>query len=127
MFLLIAIASCTSQEMFGEIYTMVAEFLSLSKSSLSLSLRGSPGLGHFVCYALLGISLSGVFSRRNIFIAPVVAVLFGVIMELVQSFIPSRDASLVDIGINISGVLLGIGVYLSWVTYVRAPDQPHLG
>ena len=123
MFLLIAVASCTSREMFGEIYMMVAEFLSLSKTFLSMSLRASPGLGHFLCYALLSFSLSGVFSHRNIFIAPVVAVLFGVLMEFVQFFIPSRDASLVDIGINFLGILLGIGVYILWVTYVRPSDK----
>jgi VanZ family protein len=127
MFLLIAVASCTSREVFGEVYMMVAEFLSLSKTSLSMFLRTSPGLGHFLCYALLSFSLPGVFSRRNIFIAPMVAVLFGVIMEFVQSFIPSRDASLMDIGINFFGVVLGFGVYILWVTHVRSSDKPRLG
>jgi len=105
--------------MFGEIYNLVAEFLSLSKTSLSLSLRESPGLGHFICYALLSLSLAGVFSRRYKFFAPLVAVVFGVMMELVQMSIPSRDASLMDIGINILGVALGFGVYWLWVTYRR--------
>jgi VanZ family protein len=110
MFLLIAIASCTSTQMFSEIYALVADFLSLSKTSFLMSLRGSPNLGHFLSYTLLGFFLSGVFSRRNTFIAPLVAGLFGVLMEFVQIFIPSRDASLMDIGINFLGVGIGFGV-----------------
>ena len=113
MFMVIAIASLTSSQVFSEIYNLVAEFLSLGK--VTVSLRNSPGFGHFICYALLGLSLTGVFSRHFIFLAPLVAVLFGVVMELVQVFIPSRDASLMDIGLNVLGVGLGFGVYLVWV------------
>ena len=112
MFLLIAVASCTSTQMFGEIYLLVADFLSLSGTSLSMTLRGSPGLGHFLSYTLLSFLLCGVFSRRNIFIAPLVAGLFGVLMEFAQIFIPSRDASMMDIGINFLGVGIGFGVYV---------------
>ena len=115
MLVLIAIASCTSAQTFGEIYNLVAEFLSLSKTSLSITLRSSPGLGHFICYALLSLSLAGVFSSRFKFLAPLVAVGYGVIMEMVQITIPSRDASLMDIGINVLGVALGFGVYLMLV------------
>ena len=119
MFFVIAVASCTSSETFSQIYTMVAEFLSLSRTTLSASLRGSPNLGHFLCYALLSLSLSGVFSRRNKFLAPLVAVGFGVLMEFVQFFIPSRDSSLLDIGFNTLGISFGFGIYWLWVAYVR--------
>jgi VanZ family protein len=123
MFLLIAVASCTSNQDFHYLYSLIAEFLSLSKTSLVISLSRSPNLGHFLCYTLLSFSLSGVFSRRNKLIAPLVAGLFGVLMECVQIFIPSRDASLLDIGINFLGVALGFGIYMLWVTYVRPSDK----
>ena len=112
MFILIAVASCTSTQTFSEIYTLVAELLSLSTTTLSVSLRASPNFGHFVCYAVLSLSLTGVFSRRRKFLAPLLAGGFGVVMELVQMFIPSRDASFMDIGINVLGVAVGFGVYL---------------
>jgi len=124
MFLVIAVASCTSTETFSHIYTMVTEFLSISRSALSASLRGSPNLGHFLCYALLSLSLSGVFSRRNKYLAPLVAVVFGMIMEIVQLFIPSRDSSLLDIGFNILGITTGFGVYWLWVTLRRGNPGP---
>lgn len=123
MFLVIAIASCTSSETFGQIYTMVTEFLSISGSTLSASLRISPNLGHFLCYALLSLSLSGVFSRRNKYLAPLVAVVFGMVMEGAQIFIPSRDASLFDIGFNILGVATGFGIYWLWLTYRRGSNH----
>jgi VanZ family protein len=121
MFVVIAIASCTSTQTFNEIYNLIAEFLSLDK--ITSSLRSNPGLGHFLCYTLLSFSLSGVFSRRNMFHAPMVAVLFGMLMEFIQAFIPSRDVDVVDIGVNLLGAALGFGVYWLWVTF-RAGPKP---
>jgi VanZ family protein len=123
MFLVIAVASCTSSETFSQIYTMVTEFLSISRSALSASLRGSPNLGHFLCYALLSLSLSGVFSRRNKYLAPLVALIFGMLMEAVQIFIPSRDSSLLDIGFNILGIAVGFGLYAFLVSYRRRSHE----
>ena len=122
MFLVITVASCTSVETFHRIYDLVAEVLSLSNSSLLL--RDSPGLGHFICYALLSLSVTIVFSRWRNFMGPVVALGFGVLMEGVQTFIPSRDASLLDIGINFLGVSLGFGVYWLWVYFASDTNKP---
>ncbi|MGA9575902.1 MAG: VanZ family protein [Lysobacterales bacterium] len=123
MFLVITIASCTSSETFSEIYTLVTEFFSISRSALSASLRSSPYFGHFICYTLLSLSLAGVFSRRNKFLAPLVAGVFGLLMEGVQFFIPSRDSSLLDMGVNIFGIAVGFGTYWLWVTYRRRPRK----
>ena len=119
MFLVIAVASCTSTETFSQIYSAVTEFLSLSRTRLSTTLRESPNLGHFLCYALLSLSLSSVFSRHKPYTAPLVAFSFGIVMEAVQLFIPSRDPSLFDIGFNIVGILVGLAVYWSWVAARR--------
>jgi len=119
MFLMIAVASCTSSETFSQIYSAVTEFLSLSRTTLSATLRASPNLGHFLCYALLSLSLSRVLSRRQPYIAPLVASSFGIIMEFIQLFIPSRDSSLFDIGFNVMGITVGFGVYWMWVAARR--------
>ncbi len=119
MFLLLAVASCTSTQDFNALYNQIMEWLSLSGSFLSLSLRASPGLGHFLCYAVLSFALSGLFSRRHIWIAPLLAVLFGVLMEIVQIYIPSRDANLMDVFINALGIAVGFGFYLLFVNYTR--------
>ncbi len=112
MCVVIAVASCTSRETFAAIYQLIAEFLLISKTSVSMTLRESPGLGHFLCYALLCFSLSGIFSRRSVFIAPQLALGFGVLMEFVQVFIPSRDASFLDILVNGLGIFVGLALFL---------------
>jgi len=117
MFLVLAVASCTSTQDFNEIYNWIMELLSLSGSSFSVSLLASPGLGHFLCYAVLSFSLSGLFLRRRIWIAPLLAVLFGVLMEFVQIYIPSRHAELMDIAINALGITLGLGLHMLWLRY----------
>jgi VanZ family protein len=119
MFLVITVASCTSSETFSQIYTAVTEFLSLSRTTLSATLRASPNLGHFLCYSLLSLSLCSVFFNRKWFSAPLVAVIFGILMELVQLFIPSRDPSLSDMGFNIMGIAVGYGVYRAWAWFRR--------
>jgi len=119
MVLVIAVASLTSRQMFGEIYHLVAAFLRLSDTYLSMALRDSPSLGHFLCYALLSLSLAGAFSPRYKLLAPLAAITFGVLMEMAQITIPSRDASFLDIGVNVLGVALGFGIYQIWVTYMR--------
>ena len=125
MFLVITVASCTNSETFSLIYSAVTEFLSLSRSTLSATLRASPNLGHFLCYCLLSLSLSSVLSRREPFSAPLVALSFGIIMEIIQLFIPSRDPSLFGIGFNVMGITVGLGVYWLWVATRRRfnPDR----
>jgi len=119
MFLVIAVASCTSTETFSQIYSAVTEFLSLSRTTLSATLRASPNLGHFLCYSLLCLSLSSVLSHRKPYWAPLLALLFGVVMEIVQMFIPSRDPSIFDIGFNLVGIAVGFGVYRVWLAVKR--------
>jgi len=122
MFLLITVASCTSSETFSRIYAAVAEFLSLGRTMLSATLRASPNLGHFVCYSLLSLSLSSVLSRRQPYTAPLVALSFGIVMEIAQMFIPSRDPSLFDIGFNMVGIAVGAAIYWTWVAARRGFD-----
>ena len=49
-------------------------------------------------------------NRYKLLAAPVVAGVFGLLMELAQVFIPSRGASLGDMGLNVLGVVVGVGV-----------------
>ena len=123
LLVLLTVASCTSNQGFNDFFTQVTQLLSLSGTSLSSWLLAHSGMGHLMCYALLSIALSGVFSRQRIFVAPLVAVSFGLLMEGAQIFISTRGASLMDIGINILGVAIGLGLYRSWVLF-RADPTP---
>lgn len=115
LLLVITVASVTSAETFREIYDFVAGLLSLDKSPLTM--KDKPGLGHFICYTLLSFFLTGVLTRNRAFLAPLVALGYGILMEFVQSFIPSRDASMQDVGVNLLGAGLGFSVYwsLAWI------------
>lgn len=117
MLILLAVASCTSNQGFNEVFTQVTQLLSLNGTSLSSWLLTHSGMGHLMCYAMLSLALSGVFSRQQLFVAPLVAVSFGLLMESVQIFIPTRGASLADIGINILGAAIGFGFYRLWVHF----------
>jgi len=48
--------------------------------------------------------------------------LTGVLMEGVQVFIPTRGASLIDMGSNVLGVAIGFIVYLLWRASMRGVD-----
>jgi VanZ family protein len=112
LLLVITVASVTPAETFRQIYDFVAELLSLDKSPITM--KDKPGLGHFICYTLLSFFLTGVLTQKRALMAPLLALGFGMLMEAVQAFIPSRDASLLDIVLNALGVTLGFGVYWVW-------------
>lgn len=119
MLVMIAIASCTNNETFTHIFKLVSEFLLIDKTRLSRTLLDSSQLGHFICYALLSFFLAGIFSGRHLLFAPMVALAFGILMELAQIFIPTRHASVLDIGVDASGILLGLGFYLIFVRLIK--------
>ena len=113
----LTVASCTSNQEFNYLYVQISELFSLSKTSLSSWLLARSEFGHFLGYAVLTVVLFGVLSfhfenRYKLLAAPMVAGVFGLLMELAQVFIPSRGASLGDMGINILGVLVGIACFL---------------
>ena len=121
---MLIVASCTSNQEFNYLYVQITELLSLSKTSWSSWLLSRSWFGHFLGYALLTVVLSGVFSfylatRNKLLIAPVVAGLFGLLMEFSQIFIPSRGASLIDMGVNVIGTAIGLGVYLLVVALIQ--------
>jgi VanZ family protein len=46
---------------------------------------------------------------------------YGVFIELVQSLEPSRSAELADLGVDVIGILLGMGLYLALLRRLAAP------
>ncbi|MGM0653228.1 MAG: VanZ family protein [Bacillota bacterium] len=74
-----------------------------------------PGIGHLVGYAILAVLLYRAFNRglfgwsgvaaRNAFI---VSLIYAVSDEIHQLFVPGRQASIADVGIDTAGILLGL-------------------
>ncbi len=71
--------------------------------------------GHLMAYMAYGCLLGRVFGLRNgalekreiIFLALVIGTCFGLINEMIQSGIPGRSMSMVDVTANLIGAFIG--------------------
>ena len=83
-------------------------------------------LAHFGVYTVVGFSVMGfmcTFDMRNIFkllISFGVGVIYAVSDEVHQYFIPGRNASIIDVGIDSLGVLTGIFILITLIVFVEA-------
>ena len=67
--------------------------------------------GHMLGYALLGFSYLRVINSRNrwaYWAAVMAVVIYAITDEFHQSFVPGRNSSLVDVGIDTVGASLGM-------------------
>lgn len=74
--------------------------------------------GHLIGYALLGWSYLhglGKFSRKTAISACGLAFLYALTDEYHQSFVPGRDSSVLDLGVDALGAALG-----AWCRWRRA-------
>jgi len=77
--------------------------------------------GHFCAYAVLSALLwwaidpRAMPARQRMVLALAVAVMFGLTDEWHQSFVPGRNASLLDIAVDGIGAICGL-VLVHWVT-----------
>lgn len=83
-------------------------------------------LAHFGVYTVVGFSVMGfmcTFDMRNIFkllISFAVGVTYAISDEVHQYFIPGRNASVVDVGIDSLGVLTGIFILITLIVFAEA-------
>lgn len=76
---------------------------------------------HFVPYGLLTLFWAAALSRssRPTLYAVTLVVGLGLVLEFAQLFAPGRYASLLDVGLNTAGVLVGIPA----ANWLRRSDQ----
>lgn len=70
--------------------------------------------GHMLGYALLGLSLIHAqrqLTWKSFWLAVLGCALYALSDELHQSFIPGRNASLVDVVIDLTGCLVGLWIF----------------
>ena len=83
-------------------------------------------LAHFGVYTIVGFSVMGfmcTFDMRNIFkllISFAVGVTYAISDEVHQYFIPGRNASIIDVGIDSLGVLTGIFILITLIVFTEA-------
>jgi len=74
-------------------------------------------VAHFILYGVLAVLLliafhdGGAYTRTTMIAAVAGAFLYGISDEFHQSFVPGRDPSLMDIGVNTLGAVFAVTVW----------------
>lgn len=91
------------------IFILIASLFPTSGNSINLWHLDK--VGHFLAYFIFSINLCFLFKKKNKRITfLILAIFLGVILEIIQFYIPGRDRSIYDGIINTIGV--GMGTYL---------------
>jgi hypothetical protein len=69
----------------------------------------SATLGHFIAYLVYGGLLTRMFSGNGKapYLAVIVGAAFGLLNEMIQSGVPGRSMSMIDVAVNAAGALVG--------------------
>jgi VanZ family protein len=80
--------------------------------------------GHMLGYAVLGVLCRRTWGwqRRPVAAAWLPAVMYALVDEFHQSFVPGRHPSLVD-ALGFDGVGAALGIFVSWVVYPGRAGQ----
>ncbi len=84
-------------------------------------------LAHIPAYGLLAILWTfnlgghGVARFQAVVMAGIIALLYGVFMELVQTLVPGRYPSVLDCFLNVAGILIATASYVMVSHKVRLP------
>ena len=114
-------------------FALLSTFVIVSISSIpdqnfwgngALCKRIISNLAHIPAYALLSFlwlkSFAGSTSRNHIITRSFILgglVLFAISDEFHQSFVPGRSASFMDIGLDLIGIILGLGAFITFRTF----------
>lgn len=82
---------------------------------------GNDKISHFIAYSCLMLNIGMLVypNKRKIFIGVVLAVFLGILIEILQHYIPGRFMSLGDVIANTIGVLLGTILILLFGQSIR--------
>ncbi len=111
IFILAASLSCMSGPQFREIYTFTVDHTPFT-DALRMYLHQNYKIGHPFVYGLLTLSLLAVLKRLFVLLAPLLAFCFGVFMEVIQYWVPTRSNNWDDLGRNSLGILVAVVLWL---------------
>ena len=82
---------------------------------------------HFIAYAFLGVLFLRAFKRAGfisnikliMIVSAIAACLFGISDEIHQSFVPYREAEIVDVLADVAGSICGVCFYNLFTTWCR--------
>ncbi|MBL1279989.1 MAG: VanZ family protein [Fluviicola sp.] len=93
--------------------------LYLSLTPTETLVVGNDKISHFIAYSvlMLNVGLLTYSSRKKFIFGILLSILFGVMIEVAQHFVPGRFMSFYDVLANAAGV--GIGVVLTVFLFKR--------
>ena len=78
---------------------------------------------HFIAFMTLYILLSLAYKHLSVWMKIILLLAFGMQIEIVQSFIPAREFSLLDVVADSIGIAIGIVVYYLYERYRRSATK----
>lgn len=84
-------------------------FMSLKPWSIDTGIEVNDKLGHALAYFALTFNCSLVFGSAKHLRIVLYLFLFGILIELLQGWIPGRERSGYDLLANLTGIMLGMG------------------
>jgi VanZ family protein len=97
-------------------------YFSLKSASHSSAIRINDKIGHFLAYAVLSLHALAFFQfqkKKHIFWLVLTLVGYGLLMEILQGFVPGREVSAYDLLANCMGVGIGLTCFTLWRRYRR--------
>lgn len=108
----ILILSCLPLHSFNLIYNQLAHTLRVDHSSLSHFIISHPDVGHVAAYSIFTLILFLNMNECRVWRAPLVAFVFGGLVEVLQLLVPSRGSSLDDLVWNLAGLTIATAMWL---------------
>ena len=90
------------------IFLIAIEYLALTPAQIKLIENSWDKANHFIAFAALYATLHFGFSRLNLGAKVAILLAYGIQIEIVQSFVPGRYFSLLDIVADGIGIVFGI-------------------
>jgi len=90
---------------------LVVEYLATTSQSIPVVEHLWDKFNHFFAFLTLYVLLSNGFTTLKLFHKVLLLLLFGLQIEIVQSFLPQREFSLLDVVADSVGIALGVAVH----------------
>ena len=90
------------------IFLIAIEYLALTPAQIKLIENSWDKANHFIAFAALYVTLHFGFCRLNLSTKAAILLAYGIQIEIMQSFVPNRYFSLLDVVADGIGIVFGI-------------------
>ncbi len=90
------------------VFLIAIEYLALTPAQIKLIENSWDKANHFIAFAALYVTLHFGFSRLNLGAKVAILLAYGIQIEIMQSFVPNRYFSLLDVVADGIGIVFGV-------------------